>query len=103
MGKLLKQRVFIMMQGYDYDDTNDVEHLKNDPLFENLLDGQLASQPTLSRFENNFGNQGNYDLCQGWVDRYIVTSKSLRRNAKLEVDCDDVLIWQGKLNSICFQ
>ena|SRR5690554_3094912 len=29
--KLLKQRVFTLMQGYE--DTNDVNHLKNDPIY----------------------------------------------------------------------
>ena len=61
MEKLLKQRVFTLMQGYE--DTNDVAHLKNDPLFEDILDGELASQPTLSRFENSLGKQGVFDLC----------------------------------------
>ena len=54
--KLLKQRVFSLMQGYE--DANDVEHLKNDPLFEDVLEGEMASQPTLSRFENRFDKQG---------------------------------------------
>lgn len=48
--KLLRQRVFTLMQGYE--DCNDVEHLKNDPLLADILGGKLASQPTLSRFEN---------------------------------------------------
>ncbi|MCG8340290.1 MAG: transposase, partial [Cytophagales bacterium] len=56
MEKLLKQRVFTLMQGYE--DTNDVAHLKNDPLFEDILDGEMASQPTLSRFENSLGKRG---------------------------------------------
>lgn len=53
--KLLKQRVFLLMGGYE--DCNDVYHLKNDPLYKDILQGELASQPTLSRFENGFGNQ----------------------------------------------
>ena len=40
--KLLRQRVFTLMQGYE--DCNDVEHLKNDPLFEDTLGGKMASQ-----------------------------------------------------------
>jgi len=49
--KLLKQRVFALMQGYE--DANDVDYLKNDPLFEDVLEvfedvleGEMASQPT---------------------------------------------------------
>ena len=40
-----------MMQGYE--DANDVEHLKHDKVIKNILGGDLASQPTISRFENN--------------------------------------------------
>ena len=49
--KLLKQRVFNWVQGYE--DANDVNHLKSDPLFEHVLTGEMASQPTISRFENS--------------------------------------------------
>jgi len=44
----LKQCVFMMIQGYE--DVNDVTHLKNDPLFKDVLQGDLASQSTISRF-----------------------------------------------------
>jgi len=49
--KLVKQRVYSICLGYE--DGNDVNHLKNDPAFQHVLDGELASQPTLSRFENS--------------------------------------------------
>ena len=63
--KLLKQRVFSLVQGYE--DANDVEHLKNDPLFEDVLEGHMASQPTVSRFESSLGKQGVFSLCHEWV------------------------------------
>ena len=59
--KLLKQRVFTLMQGYE--DTNDVKYLKNDPLLQDILDGELASQPTLSRFENSLDKASIFALC----------------------------------------
>ncbi|MDR9365225.1 MAG: transposase, partial [Balneolaceae bacterium] len=59
--KLLRQRVFTLMQGYE--DCNDVEHLKNDPLFSDILGGKLASQPTLSRFENSVDKHALFALC----------------------------------------
>ena len=49
--KLLKQRVFMLMQGYE--DCNDVFHLQHDPAYKDILSGDLASQPTLARFEND--------------------------------------------------
>ena len=42
----LKQRVFMLMLGYQ--DANDVTHLQHDPLFKDVLQGDLASQPTIS-------------------------------------------------------
>ena len=50
INKLLKQRVYGIMLGYE--DANDVDYLKNDPLLQDVLEGELASQPTISRFEN---------------------------------------------------
>jgi len=44
----LKQRVFMLILGYE--DANDVTHLKNDLVFIDVLQGELASQPTISRF-----------------------------------------------------
>lgn len=67
--KLLKQRVFMLMQGYE--DTNDVNHLKNDPLYQDILGGELASQPTLSRFENSLDKATIFNLCYAWADRYV--------------------------------
>jgi len=84
--KLLKQRVFTLMQGYE--DTNDVEYLKNDPLYQDILDGELASQPTLSRFENSLGKRGIFDLCNAWVDRYV-DSLSGRKEIIIDIDATD--------------
>ena len=52
--KQLKQRVYSLMQGYE--DTNDVKYLMNDPLYKDILEGDMASQPTLSRLENCMDN-----------------------------------------------
>jgi len=76
--KLLKQRVFTMMQGYE--DTNDVIYLKNDPLYQDILDGDMASQPTMSRFENSVDKHSIFDLCYAWVDRYVSTLKGHNRH-----------------------
>ena len=75
--KLLKQRVFSLMQGYE--DTNDVNYLKNDPLYKDVLDGDMASQPTLSRFENSMDKTSIFALCYAWVDRYVSTLKHRKR------------------------
>lgn len=86
MEKLLKQRVFTLMQGYE--DANDVSHLKNDPLYQDVLEGEMASQPTLSRFENSLGKQGVFDLCYAWVDRYVATLAG-RNEVIIDIDATD--------------
>lgn len=84
--KLLKQRVFMLMAGYE--DTNDVHHLKNDPLYQDILEGSLASQPTLSRFENNMNKADIFKLCYAWIDRYVSTLKG-RRKVIIDIDATD--------------
>ena len=84
--KLLKQRVFMLMQGYQ--DTNDVHHLQYDPLYKDILEGDLASQPTLSRFENSLNKRSIFDLCYAWIDRYISTLKD-RKELTIDVDATD--------------
>ena len=66
---ILKQRVFLMMQGYE--DANDANHLKNDPVIKNILGGNLASQPTISRFENIIDKQTIFKVLYGWLDKYV--------------------------------
>ena len=86
VGKLLKQRVFMLMQGYE--DTNDVNHLKNDPLYQDILGGELASQPTLSRFENSLDKATIFNLCYAWVDRYVSSLKG-RDHIIIDIDSTD--------------
>ncbi len=62
---LLKQRVFMLMLGYE--DANDVSHLKNDPIFKDILQKYLASQPTISRFENSLDKHSIFVLMNAWV------------------------------------
>jgi hypothetical protein len=81
--KLLKQRVFTLVQGYQ--DANDVQYLKNDPLLKDILEGELASQPTMSRFENSFDKHSVFALCNAWVDRYVGT---LAGRGQLVIDID---------------
>jgi len=84
--KLLRQRVYTLMQGYE--DTNDVNYLKNDPLYKDILDGEMASQPTLSRFENSMDKASIFSLCYAWVDRYVSTLKN-RKSIVIDIDATD--------------
>jgi len=82
----LKQRVFMVMLGYE--DANDVSHLQHDPLFKDVLQGDLASQPTISRFENSLDKQSIFKLSNAWVDQYV-TSLSGRKRIVIDVDATD--------------
>ena len=84
--KQLKQRVYSLMQGYE--DTNDVKYLMNDPLYKDILEGDMASQPTLSRFENCMDKASIFALCYAWIDRYIQTLKN-RKRIIIDIDATD--------------
>ena len=76
----------MMMLGYQ--DANDVSHLKNDPLFKDILQGDLASQPTISRFENSMDKHSIIELSNAWVDNYV-SSLSGRKSVIIDVDATD--------------
>ena len=84
--KLLKQRVFMLMQGYE--DANDVFHLQHDPLYKDILEGDLASQPTISRFENSLDKHAIFELCYAWIDRYVSSLKG-RKSIIIDIDATD--------------
>ncbi len=72
---LVRQRCFGLACGYA--DANDAAHLKADPIHKLLVgrdprtDPDLASQPTLSRFENSLGPRDVYRLTQTLADVVI--------------------------------
>ena len=76
----------MLMQGYE--DANDASHLKNDPLYKDILEGDLASQPTISRFENSLDKHSIFNLCYAWIDRYILSLKG-RSSITIDVDATD--------------
>jgi hypothetical protein len=76
----------MLMQGYE--DTNDVQYLKNDPLYKDILEGDMASQPTMSRFENSMGKASVFAMCYAWIDRYVGTLKG-RSRVVIDIDATD--------------
>lgn len=88
---LLKQRVFQIVAGYE--DANDANTLRHDPILKLLLGrlpesgAPLASQPTISRFENRVSRTDLYRMARVLVDQFIA---SYERPPKLIVlDFDD--------------
>ena len=94
MGELLAQRVFSIACGYA--DANDSARLSSDPIHKLLLDrdpveGQnLASQPTLPRFENGIDVKELYRMGEALADSAIRRhAKRLRRRAyRVTIDLD---------------
>ena len=74
---LLKQRVLQIAAGYE--DANDANTLRHDPLFKLRLDRlpdtgpPLASQPTLSRFENHVSRTELYRMARVLVEQFIAS------------------------------
>ena len=73
--ELLQQRISQIATGYE--DANDCNSLRNDPIFKLFAgrnpnsDPPLGSQPTMSRFENQIKNTTLYRLAKVFVDLFI--------------------------------
>ena len=75
LAELLGQRIFGIACGHP--DGNDADHLADDPIHKLLLGRDpvageaLASQPTISRFENGVGRSALYELARELAMRVI--------------------------------
>lgn len=93
---LIRQRVFAIACGYA--DCNDAARLADDPIHKLLLErdalegAALASQPTLSRFENAAGPKVLYRMGETLADAVIKRQRRAHRKAKritVELDPTD--------------
>jgi hypothetical protein len=88
---LLKQRVLQIAAGYE--DANDANTLRHDPIFKLLLErlpetgAPLASQPTLSRFENRVSRTELYRMALVVVDQFLAAY--VRPPQLIVLDFDD--------------
>jgi len=86
---LLRQRLFALIAGYE--DTNDHTRLKHDPILKTVadrsLDDDLASQPTLSRFENAVTAREVAEINRLLVEQFIQRHRT-RRLKRLILDID---------------
>lgn len=97
LGDLVAQRVFGIACGYP--DGNDSDHLADDPIQKVLLDrhpvhGQaLASQPTVSRFENGVGPRALYtmgrELAATVIERHRRRLRGRARRITIDLDVTD--------------
>ena len=89
---MVRQRIYGILA--DYEDQNDHDTLRSDPVFkliaDRLPDGpDLASQPTLSRFENAVSIPDLWRLRDVLVDLFIQSFDAPPRHLTLDLDAFD--------------
>lgn len=115
--ELVRERVFGIAQGYE--DGNDAAALRDEPLFkvacsDEDADGALASQPSLSRFENRAAERGlgmaKRVLLSHFIGRY---KRRFARPRRLTLDLDttadpthgqqELAFFNGYYRTYCYQ
>jgi DDE family transposase len=86
---MVRQRIYGILA--DYEDQNDHDTLRSDPVFKIIAgrlpgDPDLASQPTLSRFENAVSIPDLWRLRDVLVDQFIESFDRPPRHLTLDVD-----------------
>lgn len=90
---LFRQRVFQIALGYE--DCNDATTLRRDPVLKTCCgrdpeaDADLASQPTLTRFENAMGPKTAYLLGRAMFESYLARHRKRPRQVVLDLDTTD--------------
>jgi hypothetical protein len=92
MLEMVRSRMFGILAGYE--DQNDHDHLRHDALFK-LLAGRLpdaeglASQPTLSRFENAISARSLLRLGEWFLDQFVASFAEAPALITLDLDVFD--------------
>jgi hypothetical protein len=111
---MLAQRVFGIALGYE--DLNDHDTLRDDPLFSVLADKMpdpdepLASSPTLCRFENRIDRQSLVRMSEVFVETFIASHEHPPKELILDFDATDDLVhgtqeqrfFHGYYDDYCF-
>jgi hypothetical protein len=111
---MLAQRIFGIALGYE--DLNDHNTLRDDPLFSVLADQKpdpdepLASSPTLCRFENRIDRASLVRMSQVFVETFIASHQQPPKELVLDFDATDDLVhgqqenrfFHGYYDDYCF-
>lgn len=112
---MLAQRIFGIAAGYE--DLNDHQQLRSDPLWQTLTDHpgsdqhpQLASPPTLCRLENRTARQTLVRMATVLLDTFINSLPTPPEQLTLDLDATDIEIhghqeerfFHGYYDSFCF-
>lgn len=92
LAEMTRSRIYGILA--DYEDQNDHDTLRSDPVFKLLAgrqpdDPDLASQPTLSRFENGVSVASLFRLCDVLIDQFIASFSAPPRRLTLDIDTFD--------------
>jgi len=88
---LLRQRLYQIVAGYE--DANDADRLRHDPLLQIVADEKLGdalgSQPTLSRWENSACARDLVRLSDTWCQQFIrLCGDQVRQRGEILLDLD---------------
>ncbi len=89
---LVTQRIVQIACGYE--DADDSDDLRSDPGFKAACDrlpsdDDLASQPTMSRFENALTTKDLYRICGVMIDQFIASYETAPKAIILDIDDTD--------------
>jgi Transposase DDE domain group 1 len=90
--EMVRMRIYGILA--DYEDQNDHDTLRSDPVFKLLADrspsdADLASQPTLSRFENAIDVPSLKRLRDLFIDQFIASFATPPRHLTFDIDAVD--------------
>ncbi|MCC6442452.1 MAG: IS1380 family transposase [Armatimonadetes bacterium] len=91
--EILRERVYALLAGYP--DANDLTYLREDPALQVACgqrpgeESRLASQPTVSRFENGVGSKEALRMGLGLAERVMAQLPEEARAVTLDVDATD--------------
>jgi hypothetical protein len=96
LSQLISQRVYQIAAGYE--DANDSNHLRHDPIFKIACDkvplpGEelLASQPTMSRLENQVNKKEIKAIRSFFIDQFLQSYSEPPKEILLDIDGWDAL------------
>ena len=89
LDEIIRTRILMIAAGYE--DGNDVDHLRRDPMFKLAMgrlpdDADLCSQPTISRLENLPDARALLRMGRAMVEHYCQSFRQVPRRIVLDVD-----------------
>ena len=89
LDEIIRMRLLMIAAGYE--DGNDADRLRRDPMFKLAMgrlpgDGDLCSQPTISRFENLPDARALLRMGRATVDHYCHSFRQVPRRIVLDID-----------------